>query len=157
MLPEINSILEVFEQMSIDEKAYFSFNNEEEIQVCISFIKKSDKKNWSIWYALNEHASKQTTTLAHLRAALKAFKINEKMFINEISEVLLVQAAFADEFIRQISNILGKEAVQKAILSTQNFMDELSSKIKLICKGDNLQSSKTTSKLHNKNKLKIIK
>ena len=159
MLPEISLILEVFERMSLDEKVYFTFDNEEDIQVCILFSKKTDRRNWSIWLALNEQASKQTISITHLRAVLKAFKISEKIFIKEVSEVLLLQAAFADEFIRQITEMLGKEAVQKSILSTQNFMDELSSKVKTLCNGDENQEKNKLSKdkVKNKNKLKIIK
>lgn len=159
MLPEINSILEVFERMSLDEKVYLTFNNEEDIQVCILFSKKPDKRNWSIWFAVNEQASKQTITNTHLQAVLKAFKILEKVFIREIADVLLFQAAFADEFIRQVTEILGKEAVQKSILSTQIFMDELSSKVRALCKGDEKQEivKHSKEKTRIKNKLKIIK
>jgi hypothetical protein len=159
MLPEINLILEVFERMSLDEKVYFTFNNEEDIQICILFSKKSDKRNWSIWLALNEQASKQTISITHLRPVLKAFKVNEKGFIKELADVLLLQAAFADEFIRQISELLGENAVQKSILFTQNFMDELSSKVRTLCNGDEHQEKIKLSKenTRNKNKLKIIK
>lgn len=159
MLPEINLILEVFERMSLDEKAYFTFNNEEDIQVCTLFLKKSDKRNWSVWLALNEQASKQTISITHLRPVLKAFKINEKAFIKEIADVLLLQAAFADVFIKQISEVLGKEAVQKSISFTQNFMNELSSKVETLCtEGENQEKIKfSKDKTRNKNKLKIIK
>ncbi|APJ04415.1 hypothetical protein [Silvanigrella aquatica] len=159
MLPEINPILEVFERMTLDDKVYFTFPNEEDIQVCILFNKKTDKRNWSIWLALNEQASKQTITMGYLRETLKAFKINEKVFMKEVADVLLLQAAFADEFIRQVSEILGKEAVQKSILYTQNFMDELTAKIKNICNGEISQDKVKLGKekIRIKNKLKIIK
>ena len=159
MLPEINSILEVFERMSLDEKVYFTFKNEEDIQICIQFLKKTDKKNWSIWYALNEQASKQTITVSYLQSSIKAFKVSEKTFIKEIADVLLLQAAFADEFIRQVTEVLGKEAVQKSILQTQYFMDELTSKIRTIIEGDENKEKKKQAKEKSriKNKLKIIK
>ncbi|KAB8037718.1 hypothetical protein GCL60_11130 [Silvanigrella paludirubra] len=161
MLPEINTILELFERMTLDEKVYFSFNNEEDIQICIMFTKKPDKRNWSIWLALNEQASKQTVTINHLRQVLKAFKISEKVFIKEIADVLLLQTAYADEFIRQITEVLGKEAVQKSILQTQNFMDELASKIKNLIHENEMQDQEkikaTKEKAKNKQKFKIIK
>lgn len=159
MLPEINTILEVFERMSLDDKVYFSFPNEEDIQVCILFNKKPDKRNWSLWFAMNEEASKQTLSVQHLQQVLKAFKISEKVFLKEIADVLLLQAAYADEFIRQISEVLGKEAVQKSILQTQNFMDELAEKIRSLIPSDNEQSveEKKQQKAKNKNKFKIVK
>ncbi len=157
MLPEISSILEVFERMSLDEKVYLTFNNEEDIPVCLLFLKKPDKRNWSIWLALNEQASKQTISITHLRPVLKAFKVNDKKFIKEVADVLLLQAAFADEFIRQISEILGKEAVQKSILYTQSFMDELSSKIRTLSNVEDNQDKSKSLKAKLKNKLKIIK
>lgn len=161
MLPEINTILEVFERMSLDEKAYFSFNNEEDIQICIMYTKKPDKRNWSIWLALNEQASKQTITINHLRQVLKAFKINESVFIKEFADVLLLQAAYADEFIRQITEVLGKEAVQKSILHTQNFMDELASKIKSLIHENEIQDHEKNTvvkeKTKSKHKFKLIK
>ncbi|WGL60641.1 hypothetical protein QEJ31_03365 [Pigmentibacter sp. JX0631] len=159
MLPEINTILEVFERMSLDDKVYFSFPNEEDIQVCILFNKKPDKRNWSLWFAMNEEASKQTLSVQHLQQVLKAFKINEKIFLKEIADVLLLQAAYADEFIRQISEVLGKEAVQKSILQTQNFMDELAEKIRSLIPPDNEKSieEKKQQKAKNKNKFKIVK
>lgn len=159
MLPEIDTILEVFERMSLDDKVYFSFPNEEDIQVCILFNKKPDRRNWSLWLAINEEASKQTLSTNHLRQALKAFKINEKTFLKEIADVLLMQAAYADEFIRQISEVLGKEAVQKSILHTQNFMDELAEKIRSLIPADAAPSKedKKQLKAKNKNKFKIVK
>ncbi len=159
MLPEIDTILEVFERMSLDDKVYFSFPNEEDIQVCILFNKKPDRRNWSLWLAINEEASKQTLSTNHLRPALKAFKINEKTFLKEIADVLLMQAAYADEFIRQISEVLGKEAVQKSILHTQNFMDELAEKIRSLIPADVTPSKedKKPLKAKNKNKFKIVK
>lgn len=113
MLPEINTILEVFERMSLDEKVYLTFTNEEDMQVCVLYLKKQDQRNWSFWLALNEQASRQTISIAHLRPVLKAFKVSEDIFIKELASVLLLQASFADEFIRQISELLGKRSSTK--------------------------------------------
>ena len=73
MLPEIDTILEVFERMSLDDKVYFSFPNEEDIKF-VFYLIKPDRRNWSLWLAINEEASKQTLSTNHLRQVLKALK-----------------------------------------------------------------------------------
>lgn len=159
MLPEIDTILEVFERMSLDDKVYFTFPNEEDIQVCILFHRKSDRRNWSLWLTINEEASKQNLSTQHLRQALKGFKISEKNFLKELADILLIQVAFADEFIRQITDVLGKEAVQKSILQTQNFMDELNQKIQSLLHDTEKthKEDKKQLKASNKTKFKIVK
>ena len=64
-----------------------------------------------------------------------------------------MQAAYADEFIRQISEVLGKEAVQNLYLYTQNFMDELAEKIRSLIPADVAPSKEDKKQL----KLKIKK
>ncbi|BBH52308.1 hypothetical protein [Fluviispira sanaruensis] len=154
MAPEIHNILEVFERMSLDDKAYLTFSNEENMQVCLSYHKQTDQRNWSIWFSVNEEASRQTISVNHLQSVLKAFKVHEDLFITEISGLLLLQTAFADEFIRQMVELFGNEKVQKSILATQNFMDELSIQMRryiLELDGEN------TAKRKNKKTFKIVK
>lgn len=134
MLPDFKKIIEVFECMSLDNNAYFTLQNQDDLKVCIQYKKNLTKKDWSIWFASHETNSKQIITSQHLLAVLEAFKISDRDVVNEISHMLLIQAAFADEFIRQMTNLFGIEAVQKSILSTQNFMDELSQSVEQVFK-----------------------
>ncbi|KAB8031766.1 hypothetical protein [Fluviispira multicolorata] len=154
MLPEIHNILEVFERMSLDNKAYLTFSNEENMQVCISYHKQTDQRNWSIWFSLNEEASRQTISVNHLQSVLKAFKVQEEFFIQELSGLLLLQAAFADEFIRQMTELFGKEKIQKSILATQNFMDELSIQMRKYIIEQDIENA---AKSKNKKTFKIVK
>lgn len=154
MLPNINSTLEIFERLSLDEKAYFTFKNEEKIAVCIYYIKKPDNRNWSIWFELNEAASKQTISANYLPSVIRAFKVKESDFVSEIVGALLLQTSYANEFIVQISEFIGIEAVTQSILQSKEFMDNLSQAVK------NTFSNETPSiekKEDKKKKFRIVK
>ena len=154
MLPDFKKIIEVFECMSLDNSAYFTFQNQDDLKVCIQYEKKFTKKDWAIWFASHEINSKQIITSQHLSTVIEAFKISESDFLNEISNMLLIQAAFADEFIRQMTNLFGIEAVQKSILSTQNFMDELSQSVEKVLKKE---ISSTAKPQGDRRGLRVIK
>lgn len=143
MLPDFKKIIEVFECISLDNSAYFTFQNQDDIKVCIQYEKKFTKKDWAIWFAAHETNSKQIISSQNLQVVLEVFKIAESDFIHEISNMLLIQAAFADEFIRQITDLFGNKAVQKSILSTQNFMDELSQSVEQAFKKEISPPAKT--------------
>ncbi len=154
MQPDFKRILEFFESMSLDSNAYFTLQSIEDFKVCTYYKKRPDGKNWSIWFDGHEASSKQTITSKYLQSVIDAFKIKEHEFMREISHMLLMQAAFADEFIRQTINLLGKEAVQKSILETQNFMIELSKCVDGVL---NRPVDVLEKKEENKSRLRIIK
>jgi len=141
MLPDFKKVIEVFECISLDNNAYFTFMNGDGIKVCIQYEKKSSKKDWAIWFNSHPNNSKQIISSKHLLPVLEAFKIVENDFLLEIANMLLIQAAFADEFIRQITELLGVEAVQKSILST-HFMDELSKSVDKVIKKETTPAEK---------------
>lgn len=145
-------IIEVFECISLDHNAYFTFQNQDNIKVCVQYEKGPSKKDWSIWFDAHENNSKQIISSQHLSVVINAFKIDENNFINEIANVLLLQAAFADELIRQVTELFGKEAVQKSILETQNFMDGLAQSVEQVFKAD------STAKMQAEKKgLRVVK
>jgi hypothetical protein len=146
MLPDFNKIIEVFECMSLDNSAYFTFQSEENLKVCIQYEKQQSKNNWSVWIFGHERNSKKIISAQYLKKTLSSFKVIENEFVKELSNMLLFQAAYADEFIRQISDLLGANAVQKSILNTQNFMDELSHSVENIFHKNDKNNNKVTKK-----------
>jgi hypothetical protein len=125
MRPEIEIILEEFEAISLDDRIYLDFVSDEELPVRVQFLRSAKGRSWSIWYPLNEAASKQTVSRIHFPLVLRAFGVSNTEFEKELGGILLTQAAYADEFVRQVSGLFGAEAVRKSISQTQNFMDEL--------------------------------
>jgi hypothetical protein len=77
---------------------------------------------------------------------LRAFGVSNTEFEKELGGMLLTQAAYADEFVREVGNLFGHEALQKSILQTQEFMDSVRSAMQR-CVGDD-----TASNAHNSNK-----
>jgi len=69
-----------------------TFQNLDDIQVCVQYENKISKKNWSIWFATHEGQSKQILSSKHLLPTINAFKIREDDFIKEIAYILLHQA-----------------------------------------------------------------
>jgi ABC-type iron transport system FetAB ATPase subunit len=55
----------------------------------------------------------------------RAFQLDESFLAKELAGHLLTQAAFADQFVREVQELLGEEAVRESILRTQMFMDAL--------------------------------
>lgn len=125
MIPPVETLLEEFETLSLDERAYVVLRSDEDLEVCIYFQRKDAPKCWSLWFKLSEEASKQHCTRHTLPLVLRAFQVSESAFSKEISTRLLTQAAFADEFVRSVSELLGADAVRESIRSTQVFMDNL--------------------------------
>lgn len=121
---KLDQVLEVFERLSIDEQAYFSLKNDEDKLVSFQFVRNASR-SWSIWLAINKDASKQTCSRAHFPKSLSAFKVTETKVVQHLTSLLLTQAAYADEFIRQVTELLGAEAVKNSIRDTQYFMLEL--------------------------------
>jgi len=158
MLPAIETIVDFFERMGLDEKNYFSLENRENNMVCIYYQKNNTHKNWSIWYFKQEETTKKIVSATDLSKELELFKVDPEEFIKQISSSVLLQAAFADEFIRQVTDILGPDAVQKSILQTQNFMTNLSEIVeKLMNQEQTTPSKEKKDKKESKPRLRIVK
>jgi hypothetical protein len=125
MRPEIETILEEFEALSLDDRIYLDFVSDEELPVRVQFLRSAKGRSWSIWYPLSEAASKQTVSRTHFPMVLRAFGVSNTEFEKELGGILLTQAAYADEFVRQVSGLFGAEAVRMSISQTQSFMNEL--------------------------------
>lgn len=126
--PPLDELIREFERLSLDEHLFWQFKNDEELDVCVSF-RRADPRPWSVWLKLSPDASRQTCSGTHVLPILNAFRVNENKFGEEISSALLVQAAYADEFIHQVSAIVGDEAVRMSIRETQKFIKDLGSTI----------------------------
>jgi hypothetical protein len=123
MCPELTTLIDDFERLSLDDRLNFWFTSHDELPVCVRFHRNAGR-NWSIWYPISEQASKQTVSQAHLPRVLDAFGIPETPFMEELGNVLLTQAAYADQFVREVGELLGEESVRKSIRQTQDFMDD---------------------------------
>jgi hypothetical protein len=123
MRPELTTLIDEFERLSLDDRLNFWFTSHDELPVCVRFHRNAGR-NWSIWYPISEQASKQTVSQAHLPRVLDAFGVPETPFMEELGNVLLTQAAYADQFVREVGELLGEESVRKSIRHTQDFMDD---------------------------------
>lgn len=124
LTPSLDKLLEEFERLTLDERVYLTFQSDDDLGVCVQY-KRIESKAWSIWYALSQEASKQSCSRQHVPYVLKAFKISERVFQRELTSILLTQAAYADEFVRQITELVGEESVRNSIRETQQFMDTM--------------------------------
>ena len=156
MLPDFTKIIDVFECMSLDNSAYFTFRDDDDSKICVQFEKISSRNNWKIWYEEKESSSTKLISSYDLRENLLLFNINEDEFLTEISSVLLTQVAFADEFIRQVTELYGQDAIQKSIYDTQTFMEELGQSVEKILNSQENQNKGTKSKIKKSN-LRIVK
>lgn len=143
MLPSLEELLQEFERMSLDSKLHLDFLNQDELNARVKFERCPNGRCWSIWFVDNEKASKQTVSGVHFPAVLRAFGISSSEFEKELGGMLLTQAAYADEFVREVGNLLGVEALQQSILQTQNFMDSV--RESMIKVGDDLKMSRNNS------------
>ncbi|MBX9703452.1 MAG: hypothetical protein K2X39_04805 [Silvanigrellaceae bacterium] len=155
MLYKLTYIIEAFERLTIENKCYFCFVNSEKCIVEVLFEKKINGKNWSIWLKLNEKGSKRATSKHGLAKLLEAFHIEEQTFVKEISGVLLTQCAYANYFLHQVEDIFGKELVEKSIISTNHFIQDLQEALKITF-DNNTTTTQAKSKAHIKAQLKII-
>lgn len=124
MTPTVEELLEEFERLSLDDKVFLEFRSAENLEVSVLF-KRAEPRPWSFWYSVSEEASRQTSTRQHVPMILRAFQVEERLFHKELANCLLLQAAFADEFVREVTEILGPDAVRESIRNTQEFMETL--------------------------------
>jgi hypothetical protein len=125
MIPALPNLLEEFESLSLDDAVYFVLRSEEDLEVAVHYQKKNMPLCWSVWFKLSEEASKQTCSRENLPFVLEAFGLTRANVEKEIAGRLLSQAAFADEFVRNVGDLLGQEALRESIRATQLFMESL--------------------------------
>ena len=125
MLPDIHKLVDEFERLSLDEKMYLTFKNEDELEAAVQYDRGQGNRCWQVWLREAPVDSRQTCSRQHLPAVLKAFRLSERDFVREVAGRLLTQAAFADEFVREVKEFLGDDAVRESIRNTQDFMDAL--------------------------------
>jgi hypothetical protein len=154
MLRDFKKIVDIFEAMGLDNQAYFTLLNDKNQKICIQYQKENTGKNWKLWNSDEESDPKKKINSETIQNTLKHFSIKEDDFLDEVSNSLLIQAAFADEFIRQLTILFGKEAIQKSIYDTQTFMEELSQSVEKIL-NTNKSSEKSTK--NERAKLRVIK
>lgn len=124
----LDELILEFERLSLDERLYFQIINEENLDVAINYNSK-EHRPWSVWLICSEKASKQKISNIFLIKVLEAFKVPLAIFYNELSSILLVQAAYANEFIKQVSVLLSEYSVQNSIQQTTEFMEILKSSV----------------------------
>ena len=160
MMPNVDLIIEEFERLSLDDKLYLEFNAENELRVSILF-KRGEPRCWSLWYTQSEENSKQNCSRAHLPSVLQGFKVSLNEFTREIASCLLTQAAYADEFVREITRLLGHDAVSQSIRQTQDFMEALQQSVSRMLETNNtptpLEAVKLDSLPNPKGRLRIVK
>jgi hypothetical protein len=134
MVPkELEELLPFYEAMSMDDRQWFFFKSQEDLEVCVRFC-KADPRCWSVWYTLDEDASKQTCSRAHLVAVLEAFRVPAWDFNSKLKESILTQAAFAHLYMEEVQSILGEKEVENAVQSAESFVSELSQSIVKVLK-----------------------
>lgn len=119
-----DELLELFERLSLDKKMAFFIHTRKGGRVVINFDLHSEKP-WSLSLENATAETKRTVTRRKLTDVLEALDCEWSQLEHEISSHLLLQASYCDHFIREVSQHLGRHAVQQAILETQTFMDEM--------------------------------
>jgi hypothetical protein len=141
MLPEFSVLIEEFEQLCLDERAFFTLTNASALEVSIMYVRNEGTKPWTIWFNLSEDASKQRISQLFLEKTLGAFEIDTRELSSQLADRLLTQAAYADELVRKVGKLFGDEALREAIRSTQAFMESLQAMVSNII-GDAPNSTK---------------
>ena len=129
MLPEFSKLIEEFELLCLDERAFFTVTNASSLQVSIMYVRNEGTKPWTIWFNLSEAPSKQRISRLFLEPTLEAFEVDIRVVSRLVADRLLTQAAYADELVRKVGELLGDDALREAIRSTQMFMENLQSMV----------------------------
>lgn len=121
----LQSVVDAFERMSLDDRLYIVMPSRDDLNVCIEFDRSDQFRCWKIFFKDAPEESAQKCSRLHFVEIARAFFLNENALTKELSGYLLTQAAFADQFVREVQEFLGHEAVRESILRTQLFMDTL--------------------------------
>lgn len=125
MRARLEDIAAEFERLSMDERLRFDVRNSSGIEVILSF-RRADARPWSLWFAKQEQESKQSCTRAHLAQAAASFALDPSVLSQELCQCLILQAAYAGEFVRQVGQIVGAAELEEGLRRTRDFMDNLS-------------------------------
>lgn len=117
-------LLELFERLSLDKKMAFFIQTRKGERAVVTLDLHAEKP-WSLSLEKATAETKRTVTRRKLADVLEALDCDWEQLEHEISSHLLLQASYCDHFIREVSQLLGEQAVQQAILQTQTFMDEM--------------------------------
>jgi hypothetical protein len=153
MLPEFSVLIEEFEQLSLDDKAFFSFKNDSSLEVSIMYKRAEGSQPWTVWFNLSEEASKQKISRGFLEPALTGFEVDSRELAKQVAYRLLTQAAYADELVRKVGQLLGEDALRESIRTTQEFMENLQAMVSQVL-GDSSPSLKSEKKSSH---LRIVK
>jgi len=121
----LQDMVNAFERTSLDEHLYMILRSEEDLDVCVEFNRNDQFRCWSFYFRDASEESKQRCSKTHAVEVARAFKLNDKAFTDELARHLLTQAAFADQFVREVQEFLGVDAVRESIMGTQLFMEAL--------------------------------
>jgi hypothetical protein len=121
----LQDMIDAFERTSLDERLHIIMRSEEELDVCVEFNRSDQFKCWTFYFRDAHEESRQRCSRIHAVEVAHAFKLSESTFSKELAGLLLTQAAFADQFVREIQELLGVDAVRESIMRTQLFMDAL--------------------------------
>lgn len=121
----LQDMIDAFERTSLDERLHIIMRSEEELDVCVEFNRSDQFKCWSFYFRDAHEESRQRCSRTHAVGVARAFKLSESEVSKELAGLLLTQAAFADQFVREIQELLGVDAVRESIIRTQLFMDAL--------------------------------
>lgn len=121
----LQDMVDAFERTSLDDQLYIIVSSMEELDVCIRFNRDDQLRCWTFFFKDAAEESSQKCSRNHFVDVARAFQLNETALAKELAGHLLTQAAFADQFVREITELLGEEAVRESIMRTQLFMDAL--------------------------------
>lgn len=122
---DLQTMIDAFERVSLDERLHLILTSEEELEVCIEFNRSDQFQCWTFYFRDAREESKRQCSRAHAVGVASAFKLSHADLAKELAGMLLTQAAFADQFVGEVEELLGKEAVKESIVRTQLFMDAL--------------------------------
>jgi hypothetical protein len=125
MSHSLQEIVEAFERTSLDDRLHLVVLSLEELDVCIQFDRRDQWKCWTFYFRDAREESSKQCSRNHFVDVARAFQLDESALAKELAGHLLTQAAFADQFVREIQELLGEEAVRESIVRTQLFMDAL--------------------------------
>jgi hypothetical protein len=125
MKHSLHDMIAAFERTSMDDKICLIMRSEEDLEVCIEFNREDQFRCWNFYYKEAQQESRQRCSRSHAVDIARAFQLSESALAKELAGHLLTQAAFADQFVREIQELLGEAAVRESIMSTQLFMDAL--------------------------------
>jgi len=138
---DLQTMIDAFERMSLDERLHLILNSEEDLQVCIEFNRADQFQCWTFYFRDAREESKRQCSRLHALEVASAFRLSHSEMAKELAGMLLTQAAFADQFVGEVEELLGKEAVKESIVRTQLFMDALKDAVSNALSTDNSSES----------------